>query len=270
MTFTIPTIYKPFREGSNIEFPGMVVAGNILHHSVIQKFGRNDAVGTSYVPVCSGGNYQMPTSATALRVKAGGNAADAAGGNGARLLQLQGLDANGNVIMEELATAGASASSYTTNEFLRLFRIKIIESGTYATQTADSHAADIVIEDSSANEWGRIEYADSLGRGQSTIGCYSIPAGYTGYLTDYSFSVTSGKATDIVVLQRTGFTTTSAPYPALREFLEWNGDVNHMHEHFEYPLKFDELTDIVTLAKVDVGTAAISVHFNIVLVKNGI
>lgn len=268
MAFTIPTIYKTFKEGSSLLLQPRIAGGYIDDHSVVQKFGRNDAIGTSYVPICSGGNYQMPTAATALRVKAGGNAADTAAGAGARKIELQGLDANGEFCTSELVTAGASASDYSDFEFLRLFRVKILESGTYATQTADSHAADIVIEDSSANEWGRIEFTDNLGRGQSTIGCYSVPAGYTGYMTNYSFSVISSKATDIVVMQRNGLTTTSAPYTPLREFLEWNGDASNLQAVLEYPIVFPELTDIISFAKVDVGTAAVSVNFDIVLVKN--
>ena len=53
--------------------------------SVVKKFGRNPAVGTSFVPVTQGSVYQTPQSgsATTLRIKAGGSANDTAAGSGA-------------------------------------------------------------------------------------------------------------------------------------------------------------------------------------------
>ena len=49
--------------------------------SVVHKFGKNDAIGTTVKPICLGGVWQMPqvANATTLRVKAG-NANDTAGG----------------------------------------------------------------------------------------------------------------------------------------------------------------------------------------------
>lgn len=74
--------------------------------SVVKKFGRNASVGTSFVPVALGGIYRTPTStsATTLRIKAGGNANDDAAGTGAREVTLEGLDENFELASEAVAT----------------------------------------------------------------------------------------------------------------------------------------------------------------------
>lgn len=60
-----------------------------------RKFGDNPAVGTTYEIIESGGGvYPWPTSAQPVRIRAGGNAADTAGGAGARSILVTGLDEN--------------------------------------------------------------------------------------------------------------------------------------------------------------------------------
>jgi len=124
-----------------------VARGNILNAEVTHRFGMA-TVGTTFVPIADGLAYRTPQagSATALRIKAGGNANDTAAGTGARSVRLTGLNATGVVVSETIATAGASASAATTATFIRLFDAEVVDSGTYGTQDAGSHAADIVID----------------------------------------------------------------------------------------------------------------------------
>ena len=124
-----------------------VAKGNISGASIIHKFGQSDAIGTSFVPVARGSIYHTVQvgSATTLRVKAG-NTNDTAAGSGAQKVMLEGIDETGAIATEELTTAGTSASTASTTTFIRLYRMYVSESGTYATSAAGSHAADIVIE----------------------------------------------------------------------------------------------------------------------------
>ena len=66
--------------------------GNITGSTIVNKFGRNASVGTTYVPVTVGGVYNtpQPAAATTLRIKAGGDANDAAAGTGAREVTVVG------------------------------------------------------------------------------------------------------------------------------------------------------------------------------------
>lgn len=100
------------------------------------RYGRHTTVNSTYTPITQSGFYRTPqaTGAVALRVKAGGNANDTASGSGAREITLIGLDQAGNVIVETLATAGASASDATVQLFIRLTDAFVSKSGTYASQ----------------------------------------------------------------------------------------------------------------------------------------
>jgi hypothetical protein len=237
----------------------------------IKKFGRNDAVGTSFVPVALGGNYRTPQSsaATTLRIKAGGNANDTAAGTGAREITLLGLDENFNEVMETLVTAGASASSATTTTFTRLYRVWVSASGSYADQVTPSHSGQITIEDSAGTQdWAYID-ATGFPKGQSEIGAYSIPAGKSGVVKLRNISIDSGKTVDIVFFSRTNIDQTSAPYDAMRAQSVVSGVAGGSIETFggiDIPFgPYVGPTDIGFMAKVTSGTATVSVEFEVVV-----
>ena len=239
--------------------------------TIIKKFGRNDSVGTTYEPITFGGFYRTPQSgsATTVRIKAGGNANDAAAGTGARSVTIQGLDENFLEVEETLATAGASASSSTTTTFTRIFRAFVASSGTYASETAGSHAGDIVIENTAGTEdWTTID-STSFPKSQSEIGAYSVPAGKTGYVKLRDITIDSGKTIDLVFFTRANIDETAAPYTAMRAQSVLNGVAGGSVESFgETDVPFGPFvgpTDIGFMAKVSSGTAAVAVEFEIVI-----
>ena len=67
-----------------------VMLGIVPGHSWVQKFGKNQAVATTIVPIAIGGVYQTPTTAVTLEVISD-DADDAADGTGARNIILQGF-----------------------------------------------------------------------------------------------------------------------------------------------------------------------------------
>lgn len=233
----------------------------------VHKFGRNSAVGTSFVPISIGGIYRTPqvASATALRVKAGGNAADDAAGLGAREVTIQGILGDGSYASEAVATAGASASSATSNQFIRIFRAFVSASGTYAGASTASHSGDIVIENSAGTEdWATISATD-FGRSQTNIGAYSVPTGRRAILHTIILNVDSNKTGDILLFKREGILETSAPYEAMRLQLEFVGVTGEHELILPVPMIFTEKTDFGFMAKVDTGTADVSVDFAFLL-----
>ena len=244
--------------------------GNVTGTSLIHKFGRNTAVGTTFVPVALGGVYQtpQPASATSLRVKAGGDANDTAAGSGAREVTLQGLDETGALATEAVATAGASASSATTTTFIRLFRAWVSSSGTYATATTGSHSAAITIENSAGGtDWLTID-ATGFPRGQSEVGVYTIPNGYTGYLEGYRIFTDSTKTTDYILFRRESILDAAAPYEAMREVS--TGQIKGENATIAYgaPVKLTGPCDIGFMAKVGTGTAQVTAEFDLILVAD--
>jgi len=250
--------------------PGLRIAtGEMVGHSLVHKFGRNSAVGTSYVPLCNSGIFRtpQPAAATALRVKAG-NAADTADGAGARSVTVQGINQAGALVTETLATAGASASAATSATFIRLLRFFVASSGTYASQSAGSHVGDIVIENAAGTEnWASI-LVTGFARGQSQIGCYTVPLGYQAYLTGIDVSSESNKLINLNFYTRSGILAASAPYQAMQLKTEFVGFEGQSSVSFDFPKgPYDALTDMIFMGKVGSGTADISIDFRMVLVK---
>jgi hypothetical protein len=221
------------------------------------------------VPVSDAGIYRtpQPAGATALRVKAGGNAADTAAGSGARSVKLYGLNAQGDEITEVIATAGTSASQTTTQTFIRLYLAEVYESGTYGTQAVGSHAASIVIENAAGTEnWASI-LINGFPSSSSDIGSITVPRNHVGLVTSFSISVDQAKSTDILILQRSGILDSAAPYQPIKKVQEFIGVSSANAVTFDIPIRFPELTDIGVLAKVSNGTGAVSVDMEILMLE---
>lgn len=240
--------------------------------SVVKKFGRNSAVGTTMVPLCLGGVYQTPqsTSATTLRVKAGGSANDTAAGSGARAITLEGLDENFDLASETIATAGASASSATTTTFTRLFRAYVSASGTYATASTGSHSSDIVIENGAGGtDWATIDSTD-FPSAQSEIGAYSVPRNYTAYVRLDDITIDAGKTVKAVFFHRGGIDETAAPYTAMRAKSVLPGLTGGTTDLTGREVPFGPFVgpcDIGFLAKVGATTGSVACEFEIFLVN---
>lgn len=252
----------------SLEFTLPIARGHVDRFSHNHKFGRNASVGTSFTPICNGGIYRTPqvSGATQLRVKAG-NVNDTALGSGARQVTLVGLDTSGNEITETLATAGASASAPTSQSFLRLYRYWVSDSGTYATQSAGSHAADIVIENAAGTQdWATIS-ATSFPRGQSQIGAVSIPTGYDAFIIEVELTIASNKSVDVMFFRRDNILDTAAGYDAMRVITEQDG----LTGPHTYPLRiplgpYHGPCDIGALARAD-SASAVSIDFDVLLIQ---
>ena len=254
---------------NKLDWGVQVARGNILNATVTHRYGLAN-VGTSFVPIADSLAYRTPQAgaATALRIAAGGNAADTAAGAGARSVRLTGLNADGDIITETLATAGASASTATTAQFIRLFHAEVMTSGTYGTQAAGSHVGNIVIENAAGGTtWATIP-VNGFPTSNTSIGSYTIPRTYTGFIEGISIAVEGAKLVDVLMLARNGVLDTAAPYQPIRRVAEWIGVENNLIDTFTMPLAFEELTDVGMLGKVSNGTGNITVQMDILLLKN--
>ena len=238
--------------------------GNVPNTNIVHKFGSRYDIGGTYAPVTTNGVYMtpQPASAVALRVKAG-NANDTAAGSGAREVTLQGLDETGAFTEESIATAGASASAVTTTTWIRLFRLWVSASGTYASPSAASHAAAIVIETAAAAEWAQID-ATGIPKGQSQIAIYTVPLGRTAYLATYKMTTDEIKPVDFILFKREGILDSAAPYQARRTVTELFGIEGF---HFDHPATpygpFNELTDMGWMAQ-GASTPDVTVDFELI------
>jgi len=232
-------------------------------HRYIRQFGRNTAVGGTFTPISRSGFYRTPQVAAAplLRIRSGGNAADTANGAGARSVTLIGLDVNGDYLTETIATAGASASALTVNQFLRLTDARVATSGTYATQTALSHAASINIEDAAGNLWATIQDTD-IPRGDTEIGSYSVPRNRTLFITNVKLQAEPSNKSNIVMFERSGILQSAPPYDAMVLIKEFPAFSGHAQFTFDPPIRINQLTDVGFLAKTETSTTDVAVGFD--------
>ena len=257
------------RYKNTLPWGAQVSRGNMHLAHVHHQFGRNISCPTTYVPVTDNGIYRTPqvAAATALRVKAGGNAADTAVGAGARSVKLWGLNAQGVEITEVVATNGASASLFTSQTFIRLYLAEVHESGTYGTQAAGSHVGNITIENAAGTEnWAQIQL-NGFPSGTTGIGSITVPRNHVGLVSAIQINIDQTKATDLIILKREGILQTAAPYKPIVKVQEFLGVSQSIKIEFTIPLRFPALTDVGLLAKVSNGTGAVSVDLEVLMLE---
>ena len=141
-----------------LDFGLEVSKGNVPSHSVIQKFGRNSSVGATFVPICLSGFYRTPTSNTSLEVVST-SINDTSTGTGARSIYYEGLqESDGElVVVSNTVSLNGTTAVALPDSLIRLYRWYVYSSGTYASQSAGSHAGTITIrEDNAGDTWSTI------------------------------------------------------------------------------------------------------------------
>lgn len=271
-TTWLNSLFEWLKENMSKNFFFEVVKGNIKGHSIVHKFGHNDSVSTTLVPVCAGGVYQTPTSAVTLELVSS-NANDNQAGTGARSITIQGLDANFDlqtVTANMHATDGTIAEVVTGYTWMRIFRAYVETTGTYATATAGSHAGTITLRVSGGGAtYGVIELHGGFPVAQTLIGAYTIPKGKTGYIGDIDIETDSNQTIDIYLLKRENANDVTAPYSAMRAQGLYTGIPDVVTLGTTVPLgPFNEYTDVGFMAVASAGTVAVSVDFEIILVDN--
>lgn len=242
-----------------------VKTGNITGHAIVSKFGSAD-VGTSIVPIATGLVYQTPIAATALEfVSSSGN--DSSAGTGAQEITITGLDSSWLEVTQTIETNGVTAVALPTN-LIRLTRWYVSRSGTYATQSAGSHAGNMTIRVSGAGAtWALIDAAP-FPFGQSQIGCYTIPAGKTGYVVSKNFFSDSTKNVDLYFFHRPNANDVTAPFTGAMRVVERevgsSGGFGPQWKAGKGP--FVGPCDIGFMGVISVGTANIAVEFEILLI----
>jgi hypothetical protein len=244
--------------GSSYDWTINISAGDVSGTSYIEKFGMNVDVDSNKETIWDGGDiYTYIATAETVAVTST-SGADSATGAGARTVEIQGLDANHNLVYETLTVGGGAG----TQEFLRVFRAKVvtagsngINEGTISITSSDTSTelAQIGVDGSGSN---------AAGRGQTFMALYTVPAGKTAYLTQWT--VGCGKQnTDAV-----------ATFLARPEGGAWNAkdiitvSATTYAKDYKIPLQFTEKTDIEVRAYSTTNNSLVSSTFNLILIDN--
>lgn len=214
-------------------------SGRIPGVTVVHKFGRNDAVGASAEDVWTGGGVYAGwlTSAIAVRVQAGGNAADDQdGGAGCRSVTIEGLDENWDVASETENTEGADVGTATTTTFIRVNRAYCASTGTYGV----ANTGNIVIETTGSTVVARIE----AGKGQTEMTMYTCPASRTCYIVGYEFSVENSNSSSIEFYRRTDADDATVPFSPKRILTAASDVTGAHHVDIHSPIPIAAKTDL--------------------------
>ena len=241
-----------------------LVRGN-LEYRERHVVGTNEAVGTTFVPISRGSIYQTPTTATSLEILSS-SANDTAAGTGARTVSIYGLDGSWQEITQVVSMNGVTPVPIPTN-MLRVFEVAVTTSGTYATQTAGSHAGTITLRVAGAGATWAIIYSAGFPRGSTQIGAYTIPLGKTGVIFPHYLAVESNKPANVVYFSRQAANIVTAPYGGMNAAEELGGLQNIVNvADFNTPRgPFVGPTDVGYIAAFNTGTGSISLSFEVIM-----
>ena len=241
-----------------------VQKGLIAGHSMVHKFGRNDALvngAWEFIGQLSvTGSFR--SSAAVMRVKAGGTGADTESGSGAQTLTIQGIDSNLAETSEVLTLAGASASSVSTTSFWRIHRAWVSAVGTYGA----ANSGIITVEDESGSGDMILIASDE---GQTQHACWTVPTGKTAYLLSVHASTDSAKSVNLRCFTRSGITDVTAPMAAKRLKLYWDGVQGTFNYRPEGPeLSIEGASDFWFEGWGDGAAAECTVDFELLVVDD--
>jgi hypothetical protein len=231
---------------------------------VVQKYGRNAAVTTALVPITTNGIYNTTTVLTALEVVSD-DANDTAAGTGARTFEIMGLTTNWAEASETVSLNGTTAVAFT-NEWYRVYRGKVLSSGSYATQNTASQFGTLTIQKSGGGaEWVQIdEVVAGFGAAQTQIGAYTVEDGKVAYVPHVLISVDSGKAASVYFFVREGADTVTAPFTPLQLKEQFDGIKGAFEFEPEAALgPYIGPCDLGFLGNVAATTASVTVDFTI-------
>ena len=171
------------------------------------------------------------------------------------VVTVQGLDSDWNFQSEDITITGADQVG--TKLFRRVNRAFI------TSATATTNIGNIDIEAGAAG--GTTVARITAQRGQTLMACYTIPAGYIGYL--YHGTMTcqaNADATGFMYIRRNGEGTTFR----IGHTFEVSGNGGQYDYTFAFPPAIPEKSDIDVRALVRSNNARVTAVFDILLVEN--
>jgi len=239
-------MYQFHNERPTSNFLFDVVRGAIPNAFAIHKFGANFDIDQADDPESvwtSGGLYPWASLSSAQTIYCiSTSASDTA------TLSIEGLDANYDEQTEIVTLTGATAVA-TTNTFIRVFRM------TYDAE----NVGDITARVTSGT--GTVVAQIDAGYSQTLMAVYTIPAGFTGYLTTLDATIDGTKTCQVLMYHR----LTGKPF-RIAHVAESDG---HYRYDFNAPLKLPAKTDVdIRVDQVSGNDARVTANFDIVLIKD--
>ena len=251
------------RVGTSEPFELQVSRGHVSYHTTLFKFGSNPDVDSSNETVWDqGGIYTYPSSASTVFVSSSSTDDDITG-TGARTIVVIGLDGDYNEITETVELDGQTQVE-TNASFLRIYRAFVASAGSGGTAVGDIYIA--TTGESSGVPTGTVYAKIRVGENQTLMALYTVPAGYTLYLTRGSISSGTETANKFIIGRLSvrpfgGVFRTQAKVTLADGFIEFD---------WEFPLRVPEKTDLEARAQGSGNDShQVAASFEGVLILNG-
>ena len=223
-----------------------IAAGEVGGYSHINKFGYSDDI-QNLSTIWDGSNvYTYSSSAGTITV-----ASDAAtNGDDGAVIEVQGLDADYNIVVQDITISGSTGTG--TTDLIRVFRARVKTPASGET----SNVGDIEIDIDAQLRAKILE-----GNGQTLMVVYTVPAGKTAYLLNLTMSI--DKNVDVI------YKLMARPYNdgafnIKGQFGTFGSPIDH---NYPVPLKFEEKTDIEVRAEAG-NSCGGGATFDLILVDN--
>ena len=234
--------------GTSEPFELQVARGQIPGHSALHKFGAVPTMSINTTGTIWDVNdtlypWSAFSSATVLTVDRA-NASDAG-----KIITIIGLDADYKEISENVTLTSATGNT-TTRTFIRVYRAYMYNGSSGNVGNIDIKAGVTTV--------ARI----TAGQSQTLMGVYTVPAGYTVYLTQGVMSVKSGADATGNFFVRYGGQT------AFRIAHTFEVASAEYFYAFHVPFALPEKSDIDIRATVRSNNARVTAAFDAYLIKN--
>lgn len=227
------------------------------------KFGTDPAVANGGLGDIWGPGtiYTWPTAAETIRIKAGGNAADTADGDGAREVTVTCLDDDFNQVDVVLSTLGALASLASTQTVRRILRAEVTGVGLYGAK----NTAAINIENTTAED---VLAFIGAGVSQTEMTHFTVKAGWMGYITRIHADAPGAKPSEHRLFTRENADVIAAPFQSPKIKHHWAELAGSSPEYFDGGIICPEKTDIWGDALGKGAVSSASMDYDIFMFQN--
>lgn len=230
-------------------------AGKVENERTVLVTGRNDAIGTvSEFIWTNGGNQTFASSAGTLSFVSD-NVNDTSAGTGARVLEFEYLDSNGDLVIFSFGFLNGTTPVNVSNVW-RLNRVEVISAGTY-------HGSNIGTITFTLNGNTRGQILPGEGKMQSMI--FTVPNNRNAHLLDFSVSAQDAGADKVVEVQIHKAKPFDAATAADEEVLRFYSNGGKFDAQLRGLPEFEEKTDIWFTASTISGTGLVSAFANFYL-----
>lgn len=233
------------RQGRTEPFDLQVARGQVDGHSTVNIYGYQPAVATTFIPVWENATaYTYPVAATQMNLA--GSVGDTA------TITISGLDASYAAISENVVLTGSTPVT-TTKSYLRINSMNV------AVGSATNPSGVVTLKDLT-NTTIYAQINAGVGRTQAAI--YTVPAGYTFYLSRIDIN-TSLNGNNFATYQNK-----TASASGVVQLTQQAPFAINYHTQRVMPRAFAEKTDIQLMCKVNSSTGAISISQEGYIIKN--